>query len=82
MNPNANEIIGEHQHGFRLNRLTIEYIFSIRQRVKMKWKYSNEVRQLFMDFEKPRILVVYLNYILCTEHLIVVIKICLDGTQV
>ena len=52
MTPYANEIIGEYQCGFRRNRSTINHIFSIRQILEKKWEYNNDVRQLFIDFEK------------------------------
>ena len=46
------EIIGDHQCGFRLNRLTIDHIFCIRQILEKKWEYNEEVHQLFIDFKK------------------------------
>ena len=50
--PYAKEIIGDHQCGFRRNRLTIDHIFCIRQMLEKKWEYNEEVQQLFIDFKK------------------------------
>jgi hypothetical protein len=50
--PYAKEIIGDHQCGFRCNRLTIDLIFCIRQILEKKWEYNEEVHQLFIDFKK------------------------------
>jgi hypothetical protein len=43
------EIIGDHQCGFRHNRSTTDQIFCIRQK---KWEYNETVHQLFIDFKK------------------------------
>ena len=48
----ANEIIGEYQRGFKKNRSTIDYIFSILQILEKKCGYNNEVCQSFIDFQK------------------------------
>ncbi|KAJ4436175.1 hypothetical protein ANN_18805 [Periplaneta americana] len=48
----ANEIIGDHQCGFRRNRSTIDQIFCIRQIMEKKWEYTGTVHQLFIDFKK------------------------------
>ena len=50
--PYAKEIIGDHQRGFRRNRLTIDHIFCIPQILEEKWEYSEPVHQLFIDFKK------------------------------
>jgi len=50
--PDAKEIIGDHQHGFRRNRWTIDNIFCIRQILEKKWEYNEEVHQHFIDFKK------------------------------
>ena len=50
--PYAKEIIGDHQCGFRRNRLTIDHIFYIRQILEKKWEYNEEVHQLFIEFKK------------------------------
>ena len=43
MTPYANEIIGEYQCGFRRNRTTVNYKFSIRQILEKKWEYNKDV---------------------------------------
>ena len=52
MTPNASEIIGERQCGFKRNRSTVDHIFSIRQILEKKWEYNKDVCQLFIDHEK------------------------------
>ena len=49
--PYGKEIIGDHQHGFRHNRSTIDHIFCIRQILEKKWEYNEEIHQLFIDFK-------------------------------
>ncbi|KAJ4447207.1 hypothetical protein ANN_09209 [Periplaneta americana] len=48
----TDEIIGDHQCGFRRNRSTIDQIFCIRQIMEKKWEYKGTVHQLFIDFKK------------------------------
>jgi hypothetical protein len=50
--PYADEIIGDHQCGFRRNRSTTDQIFYIRQILEKKWEYDGTVHQLFKDFKK------------------------------
>jgi len=50
--PYAEEVIGDHQCGFRRNRSTIDHIFCIRQILEKKWEYNEAVHQLFIDFKK------------------------------
>jgi len=50
--PYTEEIIGDHQCGFRRNRSTTDYIFCIRQILEKKWEYNEAVHQLFIDFKK------------------------------
>jgi hypothetical protein len=50
--PYADEIIGDHQCGFRCNRSTTDQIFYIRQLLEKKWEYNGTVHQLFIDFKK------------------------------
>ena len=52
MTPYANEIIGEYQCGFRINRSTVDYIFNIRKILQKKWEYNKDVCQVFIDFER------------------------------
>jgi hypothetical protein len=42
----VNEIIGDHQCGFRRNRSTTDQIFYIRQILEKKWEYNGTVQQL------------------------------------
>jgi hypothetical protein len=50
--PYADEIIGDHQCGFRRNRPTTVQIFYILQILEKKWEYNGTVHQLFIDFKK------------------------------
>jgi hypothetical protein len=52
LTPYVNEIIGNHQSGFRRNRSTMDQIFYIRQILEKKWEYNGTVNQLFIDFKK------------------------------
>ena len=49
--PHEEEIIGDHQCGFRRNRSTTDHIFCIRQVLEKKWEHE-AVHQLFIDFKK------------------------------
>jgi len=51
-NPYAEEIIGDHQCGFRRNRSTTDYIFCIRQILEKKWEYNKAMHQLFIGLKK------------------------------
>jgi hypothetical protein len=48
----VNEIIVDHQCGFRRNRSTTDQIFYTRQILEKKWEYNGTVHQLFIDFKK------------------------------
>src|SRR5215475_11461710 len=50
--PYAEEIIGDHQCGFRRNRSTTDHIFCIRQILEKKWEYNEAVYRLFINFKK------------------------------
>jgi hypothetical protein len=52
LSPCAEEIIGDHQCGFRCNRSTTNHIFSICQILEKKWEYNEAVHQLYIDFKK------------------------------
>ena len=52
LTPYAEEIIGDHQCGFRRNRSTTDHIFCIRQILEKKWEYNQAVHQFFIDFKK------------------------------
>jgi hypothetical protein len=53
--PYAEEIIGEHQCGFRRNRSTTDHIFRICQILEKKLKHDESVHQLIIDFKKAKI---------------------------
>jgi hypothetical protein len=48
----VDEIIGDHQCGYRHNRSTTDQIFYIRQILEKKWEYNGTVHRLFIDFKK------------------------------
>ena len=50
--PYAEEIMVDHQCGFRRNRSTTDHIFCIRQILEEKWEHNEAVHQLFIDFKK------------------------------
>ena len=50
--PYAEEIIGDHQCGFRRNRSTTNHILCIRQILEKKWERNEAVYQLFIEFKK------------------------------
>jgi hypothetical protein len=52
LTPYSEEIIGDHQCGFRRNRSTTDHIFSIRQILEKKWEYNEAVHPLVIDFKK------------------------------
>jgi sorting nexin-29 len=52
LTPYAEEIIGDHQCGFRRNRSATDHIFNVRQILEKKWEYNEAVPQLFIDFKK------------------------------
>ena len=45
----AEEIIGDHQCGFRRNRPTADHIFYIPQIPEKNWEHNEAVHQLFID---------------------------------
>jgi sorting nexin-29 len=82
----VNEIIGDHQCGFRRNRSTTDQIFYIRQILEKKWEYNGTVHQLFIDFKKAYDSVkaeVLYNILLefgIPKKLVRLIKLCLNET--
>jgi hypothetical protein len=54
LTPYAEEIIGNHQCGFRCNRSTTDHIYSccIHHILNQKWEYNKTVHQLFINFMK------------------------------
>jgi hypothetical protein len=68
--PYADEIIGDHQCGFRRNRSTTDQIFYIRQVLEKKWEYNDTtVHQLFMISRKPMIQLGGKHYIIFSMSL-------------
>ncbi|KAJ4426412.1 hypothetical protein ANN_27226 [Periplaneta americana] len=86
LTPYVDEIIGDHQCGFRRNRSTIDQIFCIRQIMEKKWEYKGTVHQLFIDFKKAydsvKIEVLYdiLIEFGIPKKLVRLIKMCLSET--
>ena len=52
LTPHAEEIICDHQCGFRRSRPTTGHIFCTRQILEKKWEYNEAVYQLFIDLKK------------------------------
>jgi hypothetical protein len=52
LTPYAEEIIGDHQCGFRRNRSTTDHIYCIRQVLEKKWEYNEVMHQLFIDLKQ------------------------------
>jgi hypothetical protein len=84
--PYADEIIGDHQCGFRRNRSTTDQIFYIRQILEKKWEYNGTVHQLYIDLKKGydtvrrEALYNILNEIGIPRKILGLIKICLNET--
>jgi hypothetical protein len=86
LSPYTDEIIGDHQCGFRHNRSTTDQIFCIHQVLEKKWEYSETVHQLFTDFKKAydsvrrEILYNILIELGVIINLVSLIKMCLNET--
>ncbi|KAJ4430139.1 hypothetical protein ANN_22349 [Periplaneta americana] len=86
LTPYVDEIIGDHQCGFRRNRSTIDQIFCIRQVMEKKWEYKGTVHQLFIDFKKAydsvkrEVLYDILIEFGIPKKLVRLIKMCLSET--
>jgi hypothetical protein len=52
LTPYAEEIIGDHQCGFRRSRSATDHIFCNRHILEKRWEYNEPVHQLFIDFKK------------------------------
>jgi len=52
LTPYAENIIGDHQCGFRRSKSTTDHVLCICQILQKKWEYNEEVHQLFIDFKK------------------------------
>jgi sorting nexin-29 len=51
LSPYRDEIIGDHQCGFRRNSSTTDQIFCVCQILQKKWEYNETVYQLFIGFK-------------------------------
>jgi hypothetical protein len=86
LTPYVNEIIWDHQCGFRRNRSTMDQILYIRQILEKKWEYNETVHQLFIDFKKAYDSIkkeVLYNILLgfdVPKKLVRLIKMCLNET--
>jgi sorting nexin-29 len=86
LTPYADEIIGDHQCGFRHSRSTTHQIFYIWQILEKKWEYNGTVHQLFKGFKKAYDSI--RREVLCNvriefgipRKLVGLIKICLNET--
>jgi hypothetical protein len=82
----VNEVIGNHQCGFRCNRPTTDQIFYIPQILEKKWEYKGMVHQLLVDSKKAYDSVkreVLYNILLefgIPKKLVRLIKTCLNET--
>ena len=86
LTPDVEEIIGDHQCGFRCNRSTTDLIFCIHLILQKKWKQSEAVHQLFIGFKKGyesvRMEILY-NILIefgIPVELVRLIKMCLNET--
>jgi hypothetical protein len=86
LTPCVNEIIGDHQCGFRRNRSATDQIFYILQILEKKWEYNGMVHQLFIDFKKAcdsfkrEVLYNILLELCIPKTLIRIIKMCPNET--
>ena len=86
LTPYAEEIIGDHQCGFRHNRSTTDHMFYIRQIPGKKLEYNEAVHQLFIDFKKAyhsvrkEVLYNILIEFCIPKKLVRLIKKCLNET--
>jgi len=84
--PYAEEVIGDHQCGFRRNRSTTDHIFCIRQILEKKWEHKEAVHQLFIDFKKAydsvrrEVLYNILIEFVVPKKLVRLVKMCLTET--
>jgi hypothetical protein len=70
----TDEIIGDHQCGFRRNRSTTDQIFCIHRILKKKWECNGTVYQLLIDFKKT---IIQLGGKYCTIFFL----ICIVGAE-
>jgi hypothetical protein len=87
LTPYVNEIIGDHQCGFRRNKSTADQILYIRRVLQKKWEYNGTLHQLLIDFKKVYDSVkreVLYNILLefgIPKKLVRLIKMCLNETH-
>jgi sorting nexin-29 len=86
LTPYVNEIIWDHQRGYRSNKSPMDQIFYIRQILEKKWEYNGTVHQLFIDFRKAydsikrEVLYNILVEYGIPKKLVRLIKMCLNET--
>jgi retron-type reverse transcriptase len=86
LTPFADEIIGDHQCGFRRKRSTTDQISYIRQILGKKWEYNGTVHLVFIDFKKAydsvrrEVLYDILLMFSIPRKLVGLIKMCLNET--
>ena len=59
LTPYAEEILGDHQCGFRRSRSTTDRIFCIRQILEKKWECNEEVHKIFIDYKKVYVFLMF-----------------------
>jgi hypothetical protein len=86
LTPYVNEIIGDHQCGFRRNRSTMDQIWLQSSDTREKWEYNGTVSELFIQLKKAYESVnredlynILLEYGI-PKKLIRLIKMCLNET--
>jgi hypothetical protein len=80
LGPYIDEIIGDHQCGFRCNRSSTVQIICIRQTLEKKWEYNETVHQLFIDFKREVLYNILIEFGVPME-LVRLIKMCLNETN-
>jgi len=86
LTPYGEEITGDHQCGFRRKNSATDHIFCVRKTLQRKWKYTEAVHHLFIDFKKAydsfrrEVLYNILNEFDIPMKLIRLIKMCLNET--
>jgi hypothetical protein len=86
LTPYAEEIIGDHQCGFRCNRSATDHIYSMCHILEKKWEYNEAMHQLFTDFKKAydsvrrEVLYNILSEAGIPMKLVKLIKMCLSET--
>jgi sorting nexin-29 len=86
LKPYADEIIGDHQCGFRRNRSTTDQIFYVRHLPEKQLEYNGTVHHLFIDFKKAyhsvkrKVLYSILIEFGIPRKLVGLIKMCLNET--